>query len=301
MVLAVGEILIDIFPDYQRIGGAPFNFACHLKKLGFPVRFFTCVGLDRYGERILDHLQSTGFDLDDVQVDPIHPTGTVNVQLDESGVPHFDICENTAWDHLDLDACPIAATEDVEMIYFGSLLQRTEAGRRQIQNLLTKKGKEVTAFCDINMRPPHVNPRAIDESLRQADILKLNEDELAAIQREYKKQGAGDAFLSWLMKTFDIRAIALTCGSRGSRLYFDGGRVDVPATAIDSVIDTVGAGDGFASILAAGYLRNLPWKKTVLQASRFASRICGFPGAVPDDADVYDEFKSIMEEKRNGR
>ena len=130
MIVVVGEILIDVFPDAERIGGAPFNFACHLKKMGFPVRFFTRVGQDRHGECILDRLQSTGFNLDDVQIDSVHPTGTVNVHLDESGVPHFDILENVAWDHLDLGGCPVADAEDAEMIYFGSLMQRSESGHR---------------------------------------------------------------------------------------------------------------------------------------------------------------------------
>lgn len=300
MIAVIGEILIDIFPDYERIGGAPFNFAYHLKKLGFPVRFFTRVGQDRHGEHIVDRLRSTGFDLDDVQTDPIHPTGTVNVQLDEEGVPHFDICENVAWDHLDLGACPVAATEGTTMIYFGSLVQRTESGRRQIQDLLSKKNKRVTAFCDINMRPPHINSQAVAESLHHTDILKLNEDELAAIRQDHK-QSATDAPLSWLMETFDIRAVALTQGSRGSRLYLDGGRMDVPAKKAETVIDTVGAGDGFAAVLAAGYLRRLPWEKTVDLASRFASRICSIPGAVPDDVEFYTELKVVTEEKRDGR
>jgi fructokinase len=301
VIVVIGEILIDIFPDTERIGGAPFNFAYHLKKLGFPVRFFTRVADDRHGKRILDRLRSTGFDCDDVQIDPLHATGTVGVQLDENGVPRFDIHENAAWDHLDLDDRTVAAAEGAEMIYFGSLLQRTEAARRQVQNLLSKRGEGCIAFCDINMRPPFVNSRAVAESLGHADILKINEDELSAIRRGHRKKIAADAPLSWLMDTFGIRAVALTRGSRGSRLVFDGGRVDAPAQAADTVIDTVGAGDAFAAILAAGYLRSRPWEKTVRQASRFASRICGIAGAVPDDAAFYDEWSVFMEENRDDR
>jgi fructokinase len=300
VVVVIGEILIDVFPDYVRIGGAPFNFAFHLKMMGFPVRFFTCVGQDRYGARILDRLRSTGFDRDDVRIDPVHPTGVVNVRLDESGVPHFDIRENAAWDYLDLDARSVAAAGGAEMIYFGSLVQRTDPARRQVQGLLADRGSRGTAFCDINMRPPHVNPRAVEDALRHADILKLNEEELATLLRDHP-EAAADAPLSWLMETFDIRVVALTRGGRGSRLCYDGGRVDGPADAAGVVVDTVGAGDGFAAVLAAGCLRRLPWEETIRQASRFASRICGIPGAVPDDADFYDEVKSFMEGKRDGR
>jgi len=301
VIVVIGEILIDIFPEYERIGGAPFNFAYHLKKMGFSVRFLSRVGQDRHGERILDRLRSEGFDLDDVQIDPVHPTGTVGVQLDKGGVPHFDIHENAAWDHLDLDACPVAFDRGTEMIYFGSLVQRTESARRRVQGLLANRDHRVTGFCDINMRPPHVNPRAVEESLRHADILKLNEDELAAIRCDDNTAVDANTSISGLMDTFDVRALALTRGSRGSRLYFNDSRVDVSVDTADEVIDTVGAGDGFAAILAAGYLRRLPWEKTVRQASRFASRICGIPGAVPDDEDFYDEWKAMMEDNRDGR
>jgi len=301
VIVVIGEILIDIFPHYERIGGAPFNFAYHLKKLGFPVRFFSRVGQDRHGERILDRLRSAGFDLDDVQLDPVRPTGTVGVQLDKNGVPHFDIHENAAWDRLDFDACPVTSVEGTEMIYFGSLVQRTESARRQVQGLLTNRDRGVTGFCDINMRPPHVNPRAVEESLRHADILKLNEDELAAIRRDENRAVDADTSVSRLMETFDVRAVALTRGSRGSRLYYNGNQVDVPIDTVDEVVDTVGAGDGFAAVLAAGYIRNLPWEKSLDLASRFASRICSIPGAVPDDEKFYNELKAIMEGKRDGR
>jgi fructokinase len=102
MILVVGEILIDVFDHYQRIGGAPFNFAFHLKQLGLPVRLLTRIGDDRPGRDILDMLERQGFDPQDVQIDSRHPTGTVRVALDDQGVPQFDIHTGVAYDHLDL-------------------------------------------------------------------------------------------------------------------------------------------------------------------------------------------------------
>ena len=293
MIVVIGEILIDRFPDYERIGGAPFNFAFHLKKLGFPVRFITRVGDDRNGRRIVDRLKQSGFERRDIQIDERRPTGTVRVKLDPQGVPHFDICEDVAYDYLDLDIGLPPDTGAPKMIYFGTLLQRTDAARGQVQRFLKRYGQGATRFCDINMRPPHVNAQAVIESLRQADLLKLNEDELTDIQgRLTGPQGAAD-FIPWLMGNFAISAVALTRGSRGSSFFSRDGQISSPASLEADVIDTVGAGDGFAAILAAGYLRRLGWDDTLARASRFAARICRIPGAIPDDNAFYDDFRSL--------
>ncbi len=301
MILVIGEVLVDRFPNYERIGGAPFNFAHHLNKMGFAVRLLTRVGDDAAGRRIRNQLRHSGFDGADVQVDPRHPTGSVQVALDGQGVPHFDILENVAYDHLELDSVTAADLSGAAMIYYGSLVQRTPAGHRQVQQLLDRTPEGAICFCDINMRPPHVNPRALEASLRRADLLKLNADELAEVQGRFNGPARVDAGVGWLMADYRIRTVALTLGSSGSRLYHDGEMIQSPASSSATVVDTVGAGDAYAAVLAAGMLRRLSWQKTVGQASRFAASVCGIPGAVPDDSGFYDDLRSILEEGSNGR
>ena len=300
MIVVIGEILIDMFPDYQRIGGAPFNFAFHLIKMGFPVRFFTRVGNDRHGRRIIEMLTKNGFNKADIQIDPQHPTGTVNVALDDQGVPDFDICENVAYDHLDLTIPDALDAGGTQMIYFGSLLQRTDSGRRQVQRFLSAKTDCTTYFCDINMRPPHVNVDAVAGSLHYADLLKVNDAELAEIQRTFDGPSAAGDVMPWLMETFTISAVSLTRGSRGSQFYSRDGQINSPAMPGIPIVDTVGAGDGFAAILAAGCIGQVPWKVTIRQASRFAARICGIAGAVPDDETFYDDFRPLMKGDADG-
>ena len=301
MIVVIGEILIDIFQDYQRIGGAPFNFAFHLRKLGFPVRFFTRVGNDRHGRLIINMLKENGFNEADVQVDPRYPTGTVSVDLDEKGIPHFDICENVAYDHLDLNVADVSDAGGAEMIYFGTLLQRTDSGYRQANRFLSSNNNSTTRFCDINMRPPHVNLHAVAGSLHHADLLKVNEAELADIQHAFDGPADKGDVMPWLMETFKISAVALTRGSRGSTFYNRDGQISSPAVPGPPIVDTVGAGDGYAAILAAGCMRKLPWEETIRQASRFAARICGIAGAVPDNEDFYDDFQPLMKGDANGR
>jgi fructokinase len=301
LIVVIGEILIDIFQDYQRIGGAPFNFAFHLRKLGFPVRLFTRVGNDRHGRRIIDMLIKNGFNEADVQVDPRYSTGTVSVNLDAQGIPRFDICENVAYDYLDLNGADMLDAEGAEMIYFGTLVQRTDSGCSQVDRFLSRRKKCTTCFCDINMRPPHVNVHALSGSLHHADLLKVNEAELADIQRTFDGPADKGDTMPWLMETFKIGAVALTRGNRGSTFYSRDGRITSPAVLGPLIVDTVGAGDGYAAILAAGCMRKLPWEETIRQASRFAARICGIAGAVPDNENFYDDFKPLMKGGAYGR
>jgi fructokinase len=301
VIVVIGEILIDIFEDYQRIGGAPFNFAFHLKKLGFPVRFFSRVGNDPHGRRIIDLLKKHRFSESDIQIDSRHPTGTVQVDLDGQGIPHFDICEHVAYDYLDINHSDVPDAGEARMIYFGSLLQRTDFGCRQVQRFLSRKTGDTIAFCDINLRPPHVNGRAVLESLHHTDLLKVNQEELATIQRAFDGPDATDDVMPWLMETFRISAVALTRGDRGSSFYSRGSQIDIPSVNGVPIVDTVGAGDGYAAVLAAGCLQQIPWKETLSQASRFAARLCGIAGAVPDDQQFYKDFPPTMKGDSHGR
>jgi fructokinase len=294
LILVIGEMLIDIFPDYRRMGGAPFNFAFHLKKLGLPVRLISRVGDDRHGHALLCMAEKNGFDTADIQIDDRHPTGTVQVTLDEAGVPQFNICRNVAYDYLLLGPDTLAGIDDAAMIYFGSLLQRTDGGHQQVTEFLTRHGDRGARFCDINMRPPHVNPQAVAESLKHADLLKLNEDELADIRNRFSGPTDSDATLTWLMTTFDVQSVALTRGGQGSTVAWSGGIIHSPAAEVGTIVDTVGAGDGYAAILAAGHIRGLPWDTIIQAAARFAERICQIPGALPEDDTFYNDFRNII-------
>jgi fructokinase len=125
VILVIGEILFDLFPNYNRLGGAPFNFAYHLKKFGFDVRFVSKIGMDDAGKEILHKLKLARFNLDDIQIDEVHPTGSVNVQLDESGTPQFDIIPEVAYDYIEfIPEYHLNLINAAQIIYFGSLTQR---------------------------------------------------------------------------------------------------------------------------------------------------------------------------------
>jgi fructokinase len=294
MILVIGEILIDRFPDYERIGGAPFNFAFHLHQMGWPVRFLTRIGDDAHGLRILEKLKKSGLDAANVQIDPHHPTGLVDVVLDNQGVPQFEICEEVAYDYLDPGQFPEDAAAGAELIYFGTLIQRTENGYRQVQTFLDRMPSATWRFCDINLRPPHINPQAVQSSLRHSNILKLNTQELLQVSAMLGGPNDETSAAEWLLQTFDLSQIALTMGSNGSKTITTDQTISSPPMQIDTIVDTVGAGDAYAAVYAAGCLKALALDQTLASATAFAAEICRFPGAIPEDIALYKHLRQKM-------
>jgi fructokinase len=295
MILVLGEVLIDRFPTYHRIGGAPLNFAFHLHHLGAAVRLVTRVGNDPDGRRIGRLIAEHGLSTADIQVDADHPTGRVEVALDADGVPTFDIVAPAAYDFIDLQALTAQGlTGQADLVYFGSLAQRSDQGRAQIQHMLAARPHAARGFCDINLRAPHYDRKRITHCLQQADILKLNDEELAIIGDLLEIGFSGPAVVEHLMDSYQIETMALTHGARGSRVYQDGRRYDAPPPPAVAVRDTVGAGDAFAAVLAAGILENRPMPQILEAATEFAAHVCGQPGALPAQSEIYPNILKQM-------
>ena len=291
-VLVAGEILFDVFPEYRRIGGAPFNFAFHLKKLGFPVRFVSRVGADEKGREILDFLETHDFPLEDIQIDSDGKTGSVEVHMNSKGDHVFEIKKNAAYDFIEFtDEVKHLVSKDVRLIYFGTLVQRTDHGFQTMQKILQNRSKSAEAFLDINLRPECYTPARIDASLQAADILKLNLEELVHIKGSAESEFDIQKAVDRIRQEYAVKKVILTKAEMGSELFSENGRfTDAPKTGIH-VADTVGAGDAYAAMAAAGHLTGLPEKRTISLAGSFADRVCGIKGALPDNEDFYDQFR----------
>ncbi|MCU0236958.1 MAG: PfkB family carbohydrate kinase [Acidobacteria bacterium] len=299
-MLAVGEVLWDVFPEYRRLGGAPFNFALHLRRLGLNCRFISRVGRDAAGAEILQRLHAEGFDPADVQVDEDRHTGVVQVDLDARGAPTFTILEDAAFDRIRFGAAGEALLAGVpEIIYFGTLIQRTRPATAEIQAFLAKRNKASRTLCDINLRPRCTRREAVIASLEQADILKLNEEEFTALKVMLGHGGNDDSFLTALFRDFHLELIALTRGAAGAEIIVTGQRWRGTPPVVGEIADTVGAGDAFSAMLAFGLIRSWDTPRILAAALAFSARICTIRGAVPADRDPYDEMKAWIEETTN--
>jgi fructokinase len=295
VILVIGEILFDVFPNYKRLGGAPFNFAYHLKNFGYNVHFISRIGMDDAGKEILHKLELARFNLGDLQVDEDHPTGSVNVRLDKSGVPQFDIISDVAYDYIEfISEYHLNLINAAQMVYFGSLAQRSEAGCKNVQAFISRKAPDALNFYDINLRRGCYNKAIIESSLLKTDILKLNTDEMGKLKQMLSLKINNDEFVDHLMATHSIHTVSLTKGKSGSELFTNQGRFNSePAEAI-KVVDSVGAGDAYAAMVAAGLLEKWRPEDILERASLFASRVCEIKGAIPDSASFYEPFKALF-------
>ncbi|MEJ5351955.1 MAG: carbohydrate kinase [Melioribacteraceae bacterium] len=290
-ITAIGEILYDVYPDRKRLGGAPFNFIFHVWKILGKANFISNVGNDENGREILSYLNSIGFDTKLISIDKAHPTGTVKVELDENKIPHFTISPECCYDFLTLNEEIINTIENnTDILYFGTLSQRSTTSRNTIQSLF---GKNIKYFCDLNLRHNFFNDEMIKEALRVSNVIKINYEEFQKIKKILNMNIKDELAIENLCNEFNIDLLSITLGNEGAILY-DKNNLSHYKARVDKVIDTVGAGDAFAAILCIGYLSQMDLFSINKLANEFAAEICMFEGAVPQDDSLYEKYRKIF-------
>jgi fructokinase len=279
-VIGIGEVLWDLLPGGPQLGGAPANFACHARALGGHAGVITRIGRDQFGREILDRFQQMGFSDAMVQTDDETPTGTVSVTLNGSGIPHYVIHENVAWDRIEFTAAAARAIGGADAICFGSLAQRNPASRAVIQKLLATAPAAAWRVFDINLRQNYFSREVIEQSLRFASVLKLNDGELPILAQFFALTGSPRQQIERLALMFGLQVVALTRGPAGSLLFQEGQWSDCPSKPIE-VVDTVGAGDAFTAALVMGLLCRMPLDEINFRADAVARYVCSRAGATP--------------------
>lgn len=291
VVLLFGEMLIDRFPDREVLGGAPFNVARHLRAFGCAPVLVTRIGQDAVGARLLQALESSGLSTHGVQLDTVYPTGIVDVNFTPEG-HQFEIVPDQAYDHIHPRLSRMTAlAANPELVYFGTLAQRS-GSHRALRHLLRAAGGQ--RFFDINLRDPWVYLDRIHWSLQQADIVKANDTELERVAQlldleEMSVEGQANA----LIRRYQLRGILITCGAAGAWWMDDSAQqISIASNSEIDVRDTVGAGDAFSAVFMLGLLHGWALQVTLQRAHQFAGAICGINGAVPEHNHFYEQFIS---------
>lgn len=279
-IVGIGEILWDVFPDEDRFGGAPCNFACSASELAgddATVGFVGAVGKDSYGARGIEALKSRGVTTDLVQKHSL-PTGRVTVKLDEAGAASYVFDSESAWDFLawNSDLANVASTCDA--VCFGTLGQRGEVTRGTIHRFLETVPRKSLRILDINLRSPYFDEQLIRESIPMANVLKLNESELPVVAAACEGSGSEDDIILQLAAKFKLDTIALTKGESGAVLWSRGVWSKLPSRAVQ-VADTVGAGDAYTAALVLGLLHEEDVESINRKAIEVASFVCTKSGA----------------------
>jgi len=279
-VVGIGEVLWDLLAAGPKMGGAPANFAYHAHALGASSHAITRVGKDDLGREISRRFGDLGLPTAELQEDEVAPTGSAKVSLSGDGLAQFTIQEKVAWDFLEATPNALALARQADAICFGSLAQRSAISRHTIQQLIAATSAHALRVFDINLRQQYYSRELIERSLRLANVLKLNEEELPVLVRMFDLSGSLTSQIEELAHRFDQRVVALTRGPSGS-LLFQNGRWSEYAPHPVNVIDTVGAGDSFAAALVLGLLHNLDLDRVNCFANELARYVCSQAGATP--------------------
>lgn len=280
-VAGLGEVLWDLLPRGVCLGGAPANFAYITTLMGDQGMVASCVGEDSRGIEALRQLEELGLDIDHVQTDREHPTGTVKVELDASGQAQFEIAQPVAWDflHWTLDWEHLA--QSVDAVCFGSLAQRSEASRSTIRRFLAATSADAAKVFDVNLRQSYYSRDILAESMKLADIVKLNDEELAKIMRLYGLPHKDErSSAQRLMREFDLEIVCVTRGGNGS-LLVRGDTVSEHRGFKVKVADTVGSGDAFTAGLVHEYLHGASLNLMNEVANLVGAWVASEVGAMP--------------------
>ena len=280
-VVGIGELVWDILPGGPRFGGAPVNFAYFAHKNGADAHIISAVGKDEPGDRAIKIMTDNGLDADQVQTLEGRRTGKVNVMVDDDGQPEYDIERDSAWDCITVTDGMLDLVSKADCVCWGLLAQRSEISRASILRLLDASQPSCVKVFDINIRQNYYSKELIDESLRRADIFKLNDEEFELLAGLYGV--SADSLVQELFDTYSISLVVLTFGASCSRIYDRTGLVSDVATPKVKVIDTVGAGDSFTATFVTDLLKGKTIKSAHKHSVEVSARVCERKGAINID------------------
>lgn len=279
-VAAIGEALWDIFPDGRHFGGAPGNVCVNLTYFGLKPYLISSFGNDELGQEAMEYLSQRGVDLTHLQTHPGRETGQVTVTLDSDAVPTFHFIENPAWADIAPTPLQLDLASRCDAIVFGTLGQSTPSSRSTTHRFLNASPPQCIRLFDLNLRGSFWSQDLIFESLKQATVLKCNEDELAILTELSGFNGPSEDHLCTLLEIHKLDLIAYTKGADGSIIATRHGQDHQQASLIQAT-DTTGAGDSFIAALLNGMLAGHSLRQIHRHASQVAAYVCSHQGATP--------------------
>jgi fructokinase len=292
-VVGLGEILWDILPSGKQLGGAPANFAYCASLLGDKGIAASRLGNDELGKEALQKFAGLGLETSRIQMDATHPTGTVHVNVDLRGEPTFEITQSVAWDYLAWEPGWQTLAIKADAVCFGSLAQRSQQSRETIRAFVNAVRPGTARVLDVNLRQSFFSAEILSESMRIADIVKLNQEELPRVAKilGIPETGTVEACAKQFLEAYGLTLVCVTRGAQGSILASRNGTSEHDGFRVP-VIDTVGAGDAFTAALVYHFLRGSSLEKMNEAANRMGSWVASNAGATPlPQQDVLDRVR----------
>lgn len=278
-IIGLGEILWDMLPTGKQLGGAPANFAYHVCRLGGNGWAVSAISDDELGREIKNTLSTKK--LNTILEEVNEPTGTVQVTLNAAGVPTYDITEGVAWDHIPFTERIGNLAKETSAVCFGTLAQRSPESRATIHKFIENMPDGSLKVYDINLRQNYYDEKIISDSLRLADILKINDEELEIVSKMLCLSGTSEERCRAISREFNLKFVILTMGGDGSKVILED-RVHLSTPGKINIVDTVGAGDSFTAAFMLAYLRGESIEKAHTLATEVSSYVCTKAGAMPE-------------------
>ena len=282
VIVGMGEVLWDMLPEGKKIGGAPANFANHVSQYGFDGCVVSAVGDDKLGNEILESFNNRRFNYL-IQRVP-YPTGTVQIELDEAGIPCYEIKENVAWDNIPFTDDLEKLAKKTRAVCFGSLAQRNTVSRETINRFLDVMSDAAGQYrvFDVNLRQGFYDKEILCNSMKRCNILKINDEELVAVSRMFEYPGIDlEDKCRALLSEYGLEILILTCGVNGSYV-FTRENVSFVNTPKIEVADTVGAGDSFTATFISAILKGKSIREAHELAVEVSAYVCTQNGAMPE-------------------
>ncbi len=280
-VVGLGEVLWDLLHERTCLGGAPANFAYITTLMGDQGIVASCVGEDSRGLHALQRMEELGLDIEHVQTDREHPTGVVNVAVDGNGIAQYEIAHPVAWDFLSWTLDWQHLAESADAVCFGSLAQRSEQSRTTIRRFVQTASDHAVKIFDVNLRQSYFSQDTLSESMKLADIVKLNDEELPKIMSLTNLPHKDElSSAQRLVDAYDLELICITRGGRGSLLVRSGEFHQHSGFRV-RVADTVGSGDAFTAGLVHEYLQGASLELMNEVANLVGAWVASEVGAMP--------------------
>ena len=291
IVVGLGELLWDLLPEGKQLGGAPANFSVMSARLGNRAVIASRLGEDELGREARKYLATLPADVESIQKDAKHPTGSVSVKLTD-GQAEYVIHDPVAWDFLEFTSEWKILAAEADAVCFGTLAQRDPVSRKAIHAFLAATGRECVRVFDVNLRKPFYTRGVLEDSLSRATVLKLNDAEVPEVLKLLKLEGADAAYgadgllrgARTLLAEFPLQLVCVTMGGSGSLLVTPQS-FDAHAGVPIKVVDTIGAGDAFTAALTSYYLRGAPLRVLNEAGNRWGSWVASQAGAMPPLSD----------------
>lgn len=293
-IVGLGEILWDVFPERKVLGGAPANFAYHVSQLGYEGYAVSAIGEDKLGHEILSSLNEKR--LNYLLEETGYPTGVVQVVLDDTGIPQYEITEGVAWDNIPFTDSIRNLAKTTNILSFGSLAQRNKVSQDTIKQFISAMPANGLKVFDINLRQHFYTKEVIDDSLNLSNILKINDEEVAVVSRLFELGGMYEQEVCvHLLEAYDLEIVILTKGAEGSYVFTPGRQYFHPSPKVE-VVDTVGAGDSFTAAFIVSYVSGHSIEQAHRLAAEVSAYVCTQQGAMPE---LPTRFRQLAQSNNN--